>query len=133
MLAAGYLENGRQNEAEEIGNRAIGKNKGSDLWGMQTLMSTYHSIGRTSEALATLDQFDYAWFETQRGPGKYYLMFQKGSSLIKRGNYNGALRVFEEMLYFYDSSPEFQLVLGLQLSTLLLWQVIFHNLRVTLV
>jgi len=124
MLAAGYLENGLLVEAEETSARAVSRSKGRDVWALHTLLSCLQLSGRSSEVLAALEEHE----SRHEGTGLHYLLFNKGSALIQRGNYRGALRVYDDMILLLVREPSnrgerLRSSTALAHATLLLWQV----------
>jgi len=124
MLAAGYLENGLLVEAEETSARAVSRSGGRDVWALHTLLSCLQLSGRSSEVLATLEEHE----SKHEGTGLHLLLFNKGSALIQRGNYRGALRVYDDMLELLtrektDRGDRLLSGTALAHATLLLWQV----------
>ena len=149
MFAAGLVEVGRLSEAEEVANRAVARTQGDDVWALHALLNTYQLLGRSSEVVAVLG--DHLPRHMQDSAvGQHLLLFNKGSAFLQRGNYTGALRVHDDMVYNMvtsgggsssgggnsstsDSGGDSGGVLDTPLAgpladaTLLLWQVALHS------
>ena len=124
MLSAGYLENGLLVDAEESSTRAVARTKGRDIWALHTLLNTLQLSGRSSEVLATLEEHE----GKHEGTGLLYLSYNKGCALIQRGNYRGALRVYDDMIELMtrensDRGNNLRSSAALAHATLLLWQI----------
>ncbi len=123
MMASGYLEVGKVTDAEETCARAVERSKGRDMMSLYTLLSTLQHQGRSSEVVATLDEHE----EKHKGSGIHYLLYNKGCAHIQRGNYKGALRVYDSMidlmLYRNDDDNNHRTAANATHATLLLWQI----------
>ena len=137
LFAAGLVEVGRLVEAEEMANRAVTRTKGDDVWALHSLLNTYQLLGRSSEVIAILvDHLPRHMKES--GVGQQLLLFNKGSASIQRGNYTGALRIHDDMVYNMvapaavlgygnDATVGEQLAGPMADATLLLWQIALHS------
>jgi hypothetical protein len=99
-LAAGYLENNRFIEAEEVSNRAVARTKGKNVWAIYTLCCTYLIQGRSFEVLSLVDKYEGKHDDY----GKHYLLFVKGLALVQTGNYLGACKVVDDLLESIENS-----------------------------
>lgn len=123
MLAMGLLECGNFSEAEEIASKAVNLTNGEDVWALHTLLNTYQCLGRSSEVGSVLN--DHIGKHTESALGLSLLLFNKGCGLVQRGNYTGALRQHDEMIYLMTQSveKEGQTAGSITNATLLLWLV----------
>jgi len=119
MLAVGFVENGRIIEAEETAARAVTRTKGRDLWALHSLLNTFQLTGRSSEILASLDEHE----ERHEGSGLLFLLFNKGSALVQRANYRGAIRIYDMMIDHMELKEENCVASSVMNATLLLWQI----------
>ena len=121
IFAMGLAECGKFSEAEEIGNKAVNRTKGQDVWALHALLNTYLSLGRSSEVNTTLH--DHLSKHFSNSVGLSILMFNKGCGLIQRGNYTGALKVHDSMVFDMAGVPdkEGQIAGSIANATLLLW------------
>jgi hypothetical protein len=137
LFAAGLVEVGRLVEAEEVANRAVTRTKGDDVWALHSLLNTYQLLGRSSEVIAILNDHLPRHMK-ESSVGQQLLMFNKGSASIQRGNYTGALRIHDDMVYNIcspasipgygnDATVGDQLAGPMTDATLLLWQIALHS------
>eukprot|EP00596_Hydrurales_sp_CCMP1899_P002120 CAMPEP_0119045304 /NCGR_PEP_ID=MMETSP1177-20130426/38805_1 /TAXON_ID=2985 /ORGANISM="Ochromonas sp, Strain CCMP1899" /LENGTH=479 /DNA_ID=CAMNT_0007016841 /DNA_START=318 /DNA_END=1759 /DNA_ORIENTATION=+ len=127
LQAAGLMEVGRLSEAEEIASRAVVQTQGRDVWALQTLLNTYQLLGRSAEVVVTFG--DHQGLHYEHSLGFQLLLFSKGTAMVNRGNYSGALRAYDEMIYRMANSPdgEEKVAGNLVNATLLLWQIGLHD------
>ena len=118
MLSHGYLENGKFNEAEQLGNRAVERTRGRDVWALQSLVSLYSITGRTSEGTTTLESHQ----SKALGTGQQLLLFCQGCILAQKGNYVGAMRVADLLIASIENS-DIRLISALTDATFLLWLI----------
>jgi hypothetical protein len=123
LFACGLVEVGRLTDAEEIASRAVIRTLGKDLWALHAQLNAYQLLGRSSEVIATVEEHLRKSVDCE--VGKQLLMFNKGTALLQRGNYTGALRVHDDMVYCMASSDnkDAQLASSVANATLLLWQI----------
>lgn len=127
MLAAGYVEVGRLVEAEEIAEKAVKITSGRDVWALHTLLNTYQLLGRSSEIIASLEQYQSKDTECI---GLQMLYFNKGFALLQRGNYKGALTQFDRILDSMEVDEDtIPCASSLSNATLLLWAISLNTLK----
>ena len=140
LFAVGLIEVGRLAEAEEMAHRAVTRTKGDDVWALHALLNTYQLLGRSSEVMAVLGDH-LPRHGNESAVGQQLLLYNKGSALVQRGNYSGALRVHDDMLYnmmaasteiktlsFSQYKPQSGRLVGPATNaTLLLWQIALHS------
>jgi len=100
MLAAGCVEDGRMEMAEEIGERAVEVTRGESAWALHALLNCYQLTGRSSNLHARLDEFQSKHEGTT---GSCSLLFNKGCGHIMRGNYSGGFKAFENIVDIIES------------------------------
>ena len=95
MLSRGYLENNKLYEAEEAGTRAVASTKGADPCALNNLLNTYHLSGKSSEISEYIERYSSKHEESN---GFEKVLYNKGLALMQRGNYFGALKVYDQMI-----------------------------------
>ena len=123
MQASGYMQGGKWVDAEGLCARAVERTKGRDVSSLHTLLSIMQLQGRSSEIMASLDNHE----ENHKGAGLHMLLFNKGSSHVQRGNYRGALKMYDHMLdlmkYRSDDDNNHRTATNATHATLLLWTI----------
>ena len=117
------MQCGKWSDAEELCVRAVEKTKGRDVVSLHTLLSIFQIQGRSSEIMASLDHHE----EKHKGAGLHLLLFNKGASHVQRGNYRGALKMYDHMIdlmkYRSDDDNNHRTATNATHATLLLWTV----------
>jgi tetratricopeptide (TPR) repeat protein len=123
LLAMGLLECGNYSEAEEMASKAVNLTNGLDVWALHTLLNIYQILGRSSEVGSAVN--DHIGKHLESSVGLSILLFNKGCGLVQRGNYTGALKAHDEMIYLMARSvdKEGQIAGSITNATLLLWLV----------
>lgn len=123
MLSLGYLENNKLYEAEEVGTRAVASTKGADPRALNNLLHTYHLSGKSSEISEYIERFS-SKHEDSNGFEK--VLYNKGLALIQRGNYFGALKVYDQMIQLIQDEDMITQSLLVN-STFLILQISIHS------
>jgi hypothetical protein len=117
LQATGLMEVGRLAEADEIAGRAVVQTQGRDAFALQTLLSTYQLLGRSAEVV--VEFASHQGLHSDNTIGFQLLLFNKGTAMVNRGNYSGALRCYDEMVFLL------QLMLNLLFVMIFDWLQVF--------
>ena len=123
MLSLGYLENNKLYEAEETGTRAVASTKGADPCALNSLLHAYHLSGKSSEITEYIERF-HSKHEESNGYEK--VLYSKALALIQRGNYFGALKVYDQMVQLIENEDMLTQSLLVN-ATFLLFHISLHS------
>ena len=115
MLAAGCVEVGQYDAAEEIGFQAVAHTKGGDTNAVQAVMSATHLTCKG--LIVTREVLDHA--ADNSGPGRHPFSFIEGCFRLNTGDFNGALENFD-LLLERCSDPTTRYISSLTYATMLL-------------
>jgi hypothetical protein len=99
LLAEGYVENGRYQEAEEISKQAMAMSAFRDILPTLSLAHSFQFQGKTSD-ITELYEKHYHLFHS--GETRYHLRCMRGHALIMRGNCHGAYNSILDILDSYS-------------------------------
>jgi hypothetical protein len=127
------METGRLSQAEELGEQALSKTRGQDLWALNALLSSHLLAGRSAELLACLAKHEerasrVSESSTQPHLARATLHFLRGAAQALRGNYRAVYRGYVDHVGSTLAAVRDGQVglLQLEVASMMLWQLLLH-------